>query len=107
MTFFPRSADRKNSERSKRRKNSIIRIYTGVSPYSDSAFQELEPSDITLDDILSRHQHLIKAFEHKKAETLIQEGTSKGTQAKTTSFTGKAWPCPFKQKKYRRLLKHS
>ena len=100
MTFFLAQLMKKLGKIQKAKK-LFIRIYTGVSPYSDSAFQELEPSDITLDDILSKASNLIKAFEHKKAETLIRKALQKGDASQNDELYRKLGLALFKQKKYR------
>jgi len=97
--IFPRSADEKNSERSKRRKTPLHPDFTGVSPYSDSAFQELEPSIspwmISFKGI-KPHQG-IRAIQ--KAETLHQEGTSKRGRSQNGRALQENLPCPLQAEK--------
>lgn len=79
----------------------FIRIYTGVSPYSESAFQELERSDITLDDILAKASNLIRAFEYKKAEALIRKTLQSTDASEKDELYRKLGLALFKQKKYK------
>lgn len=82
-------------------KRLFIRIYTGVSPFSESAFQELERSDITLDDILAKTSNLIKAFEYKKAEALIRKTLQSTDAGEKDELYRKLGLTLFRQKRYR------
>ncbi|HXX80239.1 MAG TPA: transglycosylase SLT domain-containing protein [Thermodesulfovibrionales bacterium] len=82
-------------------KKLFIRIYTGVGPYSESALKELQPSDITMDDILMKASNLIKAFEYKKAETLIRKTLQRADGGEKDELYKKLGLALFRQKKYR------
>jgi len=100
MTFFLAQLMKKLGK-VQNAKKLFIGIYTGVSPYSESAFQELQPADITLDDILVKASNLIKAFEHKKAESLIRKALQKADASQEDELYRKLGLALFKQKKYR------
>lgn len=100
MTFFLAQVMKKLGKVQKS-KELFIRIYTGVSPYSEAAFRELQPSDITLDDNLTKASNLIKAFEHKKAETLIRKTLQRTDASREDELFRKLGLALFKQKKYK------
>ena len=79
----------------------FIRIYTGVNPYSESAFQQLQPSDITLNDILAKASNLIRASEHKKAEALVRKTLQSADSGEKDELYRTLGLALFKQKKYR------
>lgn len=82
-------------------KRLFLRIYTGVSPYSESALRELDPSDITMDDILAKASSLIRTSEHKKAEALIRKTLQKPDTGQKDELYRTLGLALFKQKKYR------
>lgn len=100
MTFLLAQGMKKLGKLQKARE-LFIRIYTGVSPYSESAFQELQPSDITPDDILAKASNLIKALEYKKAESLIRKSLQRADAARKDELYKTLGLALFKQKNYR------
>lgn len=86
-----------NSERAKK---IFIRIYTGDSPYAESAYQELQPSDIKPDDMLAKASNLIKEFEYKRAETILRKTLAVAGDSQRDGIYRKLGMTLFKQKKY-------
>ncbi|HXX54327.1 MAG TPA: transglycosylase SLT domain-containing protein [Thermodesulfovibrionales bacterium] len=100
MVFFLAEVMKKLGNVQKAR-SLFTRIYTGVSPYSDPAFQQLQPSDVTLDDILLKASNLIKAFQYKEAETLVKKFLTRTDADESDELYRTLGLALFKQKKYR------
>lgn len=100
MTFLLAQVTKKLGKIQKSRE-LFIRIYTGINPYSEAAFQELQPSDITLNDILAKASNLIKASEHKKAETLVRKTLQRTDADQKDELFRTLGIALFKQKKYK------
>jgi len=77
------------------------RIYTGSSPYSELAYRELEPSDITSEDMLARASNLIKTMQYKKAEDLLRKAIPEAGGQLRKEMQRKLGLTLFRQKKYR------
>jgi soluble lytic murein transglycosylase len=59
--------------KTERAKKVFILVYTGSSSYSEPAYQELSPQDITTDHLFAKASGLMKAMEYKKAETILRK----------------------------------
>ena len=79
----------------------LLKIYTGNNAFSELALRQLQPADITPQDMLAKASNHMKAFEHKRAETVLRKilpslsGTLKEDVLKSL---GQAL---FRQKRYR------
>ncbi|HYA31545.1 MAG TPA: transglycosylase SLT domain-containing protein, partial [Thermodesulfovibrionales bacterium] len=72
MTFFLAELLKKlgNADRAKR---LFALLYSGNSSYSEQAFRELQPPDITPELLFARVSSLMKAMEYKKAESVLRK----------------------------------
>lgn len=79
----------------------FLLVYTGNSVYSESAYRELQPSDVTPEHSLAKASNLMKATEYKKAEAILRrilpgsKGTLKEEIQKTLGLS------LFRQKRYK------
>lgn len=99
MTYFL-SRLLKKLGKSERSKKLFIRIYTDSSPYSELAYEELQPSDITTDDMLAKASNLIKEFEYKRAETILRKTLHVASDSLRDEIYKKLGLTLFKQKQY-------
>jgi peptidoglycan lytic transglycosylase len=76
-------------------------IYISSSPFSESALQELRPSDITAEDLLAKASNLIKDTEYKKAENLLRNALTLSGPPLKREIKEKLGTALFKQKRYR------
>jgi len=76
-------------------------IYISSSAYSESALQELRPSDITAGDLLAKASNLIKDTEYKKAENLLRKALTLSGPPLKKEIKEKLGTALFKQKRYR------
>jgi soluble lytic murein transglycosylase len=72
MTFFLAELLKKlgNTDRAKR---LFALLYSGNSSYSELAFRELQPPDITPELLFAKASSLMKAMEYKKAEAVLRK----------------------------------
>lgn len=77
------------------------RIYIANHAYSEAAFNELLPADLTTEDMLAKVSNLIKALEYKKAETILRKILSSSDNLVKSEARRKLASSLFKQKRYR------
>ncbi len=84
-----------------RAKRFFLLVYTGNSSFSESAYQELLPSDITPEHSLTKASNLMKAMEYRKAETTLRKilPTARGALKEEVQRT--LGLSLFRQKRYR------
>ncbi|GAB4421371.1 MAG: transglycosylase SLT domain-containing protein [Thermodesulfovibrionales bacterium] len=82
-------------------KKVFRRIYTGSSAYSELAYQELQPSDITTVDMLTRASNLIRTMEYRKAEDLLRKAIHVAGGQIRHEMQRKLGLTLFRQKRYR------
>lgn len=54
-------------------KKLFILVYTGTSSYSESAYRELQTSDITPEHLFAKASNLMKAMEYERAEAILRK----------------------------------
>ncbi len=97
--LFGRLLKRKGD--AERAREVFRRIYTGSSPYSELAYRELEPSDITSEDMLARASNLIKTMQYKSAEDLLRKAIPAAGGQLRKEMQRKLGLTLFRQKRYR------
>jgi len=76
-------------------------IFISVSPFSMSAFNELQQSDITIQDLIKRAKNLNNAWLFKEAEQLFREALKTGDRtSRDEVLDGLAYSL-FRQKRYK------
>lgn len=63
----------KNTGESDKARKLFRQVYISNSPYSDSAYRELQTSEISPDDMLSKAENYIKTAEYGRAEALLRK----------------------------------
>lgn len=91
----------KNKGEMVKAKQLFKRIYIANNAYSETAFNELLPADITTDDMLAKASSLIKAMEYKKAETILRKILSNDSIPLKSEARRKLGNSLFKQKRYK------
>lgn len=86
--------------RSEKAKKIFLRLYTGNSTYSESAYRELQPSDIKPDDMIAKASNLIKELDFKRAETILRKTLPVAGDSLKDEIYKKLGMALFKQKKY-------
>ncbi|HYA26582.1 MAG TPA: lytic transglycosylase domain-containing protein [Thermodesulfovibrionales bacterium] len=82
-------------------KKLFLAVYMGNSVFSEQAYQELQPQDVTAEHSFTKASNLMKMMEYKKAEALIRKilpvakGPLKTDSQKTLGVS------LFRQKRYR------
>jgi soluble lytic murein transglycosylase len=97
--FFARLL--KNQGRTDRAKKLFLKIYSGNNGFSELARQELQPSDITPEDMFAKASNLMKAFEHKKAEVILRKILPAAREPFRGDVLKTLGQALFRQKRYR------
>ncbi len=84
-----------------RARKLFVKIYTGNSAFSELAYQELEPSDVTPGDMLAKASNLMKAFEHKRAEAVLRKILPAAGEPFREEVLKNLAQALFRQKKYK------
>lgn len=100
MTFLHGRLLKTNGDRVKAAQ-IFKRVYIANNAYSEAAFNELLPADLTADDMLAKSSNLIKAMEYKKAEALLRKILSNSDNMLKGEARKKLGDSLFKQKRYR------
>ncbi|MCL5023176.1 MAG: transglycosylase SLT domain-containing protein [Nitrospirae bacterium] len=91
----------KASGRVDKAKALFLKLYTGASSYADLSSRELTASDIAPRDLLAKSSALMKAFEYKKAESLLRKLLSRADEPLKEEILKNLGHSLFRQKKYR------
>jgi soluble lytic murein transglycosylase len=75
-------------------------IYIDAGPFSSSAYSELSPSDITLEDMVKRASNLIQLMDYKGAESALRSAMLKDDGRLKNEILKGLGLSLFKQKKY-------
>jgi soluble lytic murein transglycosylase len=75
-------------------------IYVTSSSFSESVYAELEPSDITAQDMLAKASNLLNEMEYKKAETLLRKTLSIADEPLRDDVEKKLGIALFAEKRY-------
>lgn len=82
--------------------NKIFRhLYINNSPFSEAAYKELKPSDLTTADLLVKASNFINAADYKQAETLLRKILITSEGAVKGEIRRKLGLALFRQKKYK------
>ena len=76
-------------------------VYARASSFSDASCRELEPSDITAEDMLSKASAHMKGAEYRKAETLLRKALIGARDPLREEILKKLALALFRQKRYR------
>jgi soluble lytic murein transglycosylase len=91
----------KKQGKTDRAKKVFVKLYTNNTAFSELARQELQPSDITPEDMFAKASNLMKAFEHTKAEAVLRKilpAAGEPFREEVLKTLGQAL---FRQKRYR------
>jgi soluble lytic murein transglycosylase len=91
----------KKSGKKEQAKKLFKDIYITSGSFAEPACKELEPSDVTAQDMLTRASNLVKEMDYKKAETLLRQTLSVADDALRDDVEKKLGIVLFGQKKYR------
>lgn len=94
----------KNHGQTVRADKIFKQIYIASNSYSEPAYKELLPSDITADDMLSKASNLIKAAEYKKAESVLRKTLLNCGCSLKDEIHKKLGTALFRQKRYKEAV---
>jgi soluble lytic murein transglycosylase len=75
-------------------------IYLEAGSFSGTAYNELNPSDISVEDMITRASNLTKSMEYKKAELLLRSAMDKDDGRFKADILKNLGQALFKQKRY-------
>jgi soluble lytic murein transglycosylase len=87
--------------RKEQAKKTFRMVYATASSFSDAAYRELEASDITAEDMLSKASAYMKGAEYGKAETLLRKALIGAGDPLREEILKKLAMSLFRQKRYR------
>jgi len=91
----------KNNDRIEAAKSIFKEIYIGAGPFSESAYSELDPSDMGVKDLIERASNLMKRMDFKEAGSAFKAALEKDDGSfKNEILKGLGYSL-FKQKRYR------
>lgn len=100
MTFLYASLLKEKG--SANRANKLFRqIYAANTPYSEAAHEKLQPSDITIADLLTKASNFIKTYEYNKAESILSAALPIARGSLKNEAQKKLGIALFRQKKYK------
>ncbi len=91
---------KKNGQQEKA-KSVFKDIYVEAGPFSATAYSELSPSDISVEDMIMRASNLTKSMDYKNAELLLRSAMDKDDGSLKAEILKKLGQTLFKQKRYR------
>jgi soluble lytic murein transglycosylase len=91
----------KNIEYHVSAKQIFKQIYIANNSISEAAFRELQPSDITADDMISKASNYIKSMEYKRAENILRKTFLAANSSLHGEVHRKLGLALFRQKRYK------
>lgn len=91
----------KNIEYHVSAKQVFKQIYIANNSFSEAAFRELQPSDITAEDMLSKASNYIKSMEYKRAENILRKTFVAANSTLHGEIHRKLGLALFRQKRYK------
>lgn len=91
----------KNIEYHVSAKQIFKQIYMANNSFSEAAFRELQPSDITADDMISKASNYIKSMEYKRAENILRKTFVAANSTLHGEIRRKLGLALFRQKRYK------
>ncbi|MBI4691153.1 MAG: transglycosylase SLT domain-containing protein [Nitrospirae bacterium] len=92
----------KNKGETEKAKKMFKDIYIrSEGMFSKMAYNELTPSDITLNDLIEKSQNLMDAMEFKKAETILRAAVLKDDGRQKAEILKKLGNSVFRQRRYK------
>jgi soluble lytic murein transglycosylase len=91
----------KRSGNEKRAKEVFKGIYVKAGVLSGSAYGELDPADLSAEDLVARASNLMKQYRFKEAERELRRALAKGAGKNREEILGDLGLAVFRQKEYR------